>query len=39
MIACDVNNLILASVSEDELPYLRCPLHTVLKLTPIAYGR
>uniref|UniRef100_A0A671UW58 6-phosphofructo-2-kinase/fructose-2,6-biphosphatase 1 n=1 Tax=Sparus aurata TaxID=8175 RepID=A0A671UW58_SPAAU len=22
----------------DELPYLRCPLHTVLKLTPIAYG-
>ncbi|XP_034029261.1 6-phosphofructo-2-kinase/fructose-2,6-bisphosphatase 1 isoform X2 [Thalassophryne amazonica] len=24
--------------SADELPYLRCPLHTVLKLTPIAYG-
>lgn len=23
----------------DELPYLRCPLHTVLKLTPVAYGR
>uniref|UniRef100_A0A3B3HBD4 6-phosphofructo-2-kinase/fructose-2,6-biphosphatase 1 n=1 Tax=Oryzias latipes TaxID=8090 RepID=A0A3B3HBD4_ORYLA len=22
----------------DELPYLRCPLHTVLKLTPVAYG-
>ncbi|XP_057686016.1 6-phosphofructo-2-kinase/fructose-2,6-bisphosphatase-like [Corythoichthys intestinalis] len=22
----------------DKLPYLRCPLHTVLKLTPIAYG-
>ncbi|XP_061827413.1 6-phosphofructo-2-kinase/fructose-2,6-bisphosphatase 1 [Nerophis lumbriciformis] len=22
----------------DELPYLRCPLHTVFKLTPIAYG-
>ncbi|KAJ3586261.1 hypothetical protein NHX12_012661 [Muraenolepis orangiensis] len=21
-----------------DLPYLRCPLHTVLKLTPIAYG-
>uniref|UniRef100_A0A8C6UVE8 6-phosphofructo-2-kinase/fructose-2,6-biphosphatase 1 n=1 Tax=Neogobius melanostomus TaxID=47308 RepID=A0A8C6UVE8_9GOBI len=21
-----------------ELPYLRCPLHTVLKLTPVAYG-
>uniref|UniRef100_A0AAY4C8I5 6-phosphofructo-2-kinase domain-containing protein n=1 Tax=Denticeps clupeoides TaxID=299321 RepID=A0AAY4C8I5_9TELE len=24
--------------SADELPYLRCPLHTVLKLTPVAYG-
>lgn len=23
----------------DELPYLRCPLHTVLKLTPVAYGK
>nr|XP_032825518.1 6-phosphofructo-2-kinase/fructose-2,6-bisphosphatase 3-like [Petromyzon marinus] len=22
----------------EELPYLKCPLHTVLKLTPIAYG-
>uniref|UniRef100_A0A3Q2XPE9 6-phosphofructo-2-kinase/fructose-2,6-biphosphatase 1 n=1 Tax=Hippocampus comes TaxID=109280 RepID=A0A3Q2XPE9_HIPCM len=22
----------------DQLPYLKCPLHTVLKLTPIAYG-
>nr|XP_043884758.1 6-phosphofructo-2-kinase/fructose-2,6-bisphosphatase-like isoform X2 [Solea senegalensis] len=22
----------------DELPYLRCPLHTTLKLTPVAYG-
>nr|XP_033773856.1 6-phosphofructo-2-kinase/fructose-2,6-bisphosphatase 2 isoform X2 [Geotrypetes seraphini] len=22
----------------DDLPYLRCPLHTVLKLTPVAYG-
>uniref|UniRef100_A0A7N8Y7K9 6-phosphofructo-2-kinase/fructose-2,6-biphosphatase 4b n=1 Tax=Mastacembelus armatus TaxID=205130 RepID=A0A7N8Y7K9_9TELE len=22
----------------DELPYLDCPLHTVLKLTPVAYG-
>ncbi|KAM9800306.1 6-phosphofructo-2-kinase/fructose-2,6-bisphosphatase 4b isoform 3-T3 [Syngnathus typhle] len=21
-----------------ELPYLKCPLHTVLKLTPLAYG-
>ncbi|RVE71174.1 hypothetical protein OJAV_G00072160 [Oryzias javanicus] len=24
--------------NDDELPYLKCPLHTVLKLTPIAYG-
>uniref|UniRef100_A0A8C1B9G6 6-phosphofructo-2-kinase/fructose-2,6-biphosphatase 4a n=1 Tax=Cyprinus carpio carpio TaxID=630221 RepID=A0A8C1B9G6_CYPCA len=22
----------------EELPYLKCPLHTVLKLTPVAYG-
>ncbi|KAM9828550.1 6-phosphofructo-2-kinase/fructose-2,6-bisphosphatase-like isoform X5 [Syngnathus typhle] len=22
----------------DQLPYLKCPLHTVMKLTPIAYG-
>lgn len=22
----------------DEMPYLKCPLHTVLKLTPVAYG-
>ncbi|XP_061266247.1 6-phosphofructo-2-kinase/fructose-2,6-bisphosphatase 1 isoform X3 [Bos javanicus] len=31
----------LKSVGEqdpDELPYLKCPLHTVLKLTPVAYG-
>lgn len=20
------------------MPYLKCPLHTVLKLTPVAYG-
>lgn len=24
--------------SADELPYLRCPLHAILKLTPVAYG-
>ncbi|KAK2105511.1 hypothetical protein P7K49_015025 [Saguinus oedipus] len=23
---------------EEEMPYLKCPLHTVLKLTPVAYG-
>jgi hypothetical protein len=22
----------------DELPYIKVPLHTVLKLTPVAYG-
>lgn len=25
--------------SADEMPYLKCPLHTVLKLTPVAYGK
>ncbi|XP_062396899.1 6-phosphofructo-2-kinase/fructose-2,6-bisphosphatase 1 [Sardina pilchardus] len=24
--------------NSSELPYLKCPLHTVLKLTPVAYG-
>ncbi|XP_016403842.1 6-phosphofructo-2-kinase/fructose-2,6-bisphosphatase-like [Sinocyclocheilus rhinocerous] len=24
--------------TSDELPYLKCPLHTVMKLTPVAYG-
>ncbi|XP_078500653.1 6-phosphofructo-2-kinase/fructose-2,6-bisphosphatase 2-like isoform X3 [Lissotriton helveticus] len=24
--------------SADELPYMKCPLHTVFKLTPVAYG-
>ncbi|XP_018114401.1 6-phosphofructo-2-kinase/fructose-2,6-bisphosphatase 4 isoform X1 [Xenopus laevis] len=24
--------------SAGELPYLKCPLHTVMKLTPVAYG-
>ncbi|XP_067387835.1 6-phosphofructo-2-kinase/fructose-2,6-bisphosphatase 2 isoform X2 [Emydura macquarii macquarii] len=24
--------------SADELPYLKCPLHTIFKLTPVAYG-
>uniref|UniRef100_A0A8C5LKP4 6-phosphofructo-2-kinase/fructose-2,6-bisphosphatase 2 n=1 Tax=Leptobrachium leishanense TaxID=445787 RepID=A0A8C5LKP4_9ANUR len=28
----------LLDKSADDLPYLRCPLHTVLKLTPVAYG-
>ncbi len=26
-------------VPPDELPYLKCPLHTVIKLTPVAYGQ
>jgi 6-phosphofructo-2-kinase/fructose-2,6-biphosphatase 2 len=25
-------------VTKEELPYLAVPLHTVFKLTPIAYG-
>ncbi|KAM8792369.1 6-phosphofructo-2-kinase/fructose-2,6-bisphosphatase-like [Eudromia elegans] len=25
--------------SAEELPYLKCPLHTVVKLTPVAYER
>lgn len=25
--------------STEDLPYIKCPLHTVLKLTPVAYGR
>ena len=24
--------------SAEDLPYLRVPLHTVIKLTPVAYG-
>ncbi|KAL1020617.1 hypothetical protein UPYG_G00002480 [Umbra pygmaea] len=28
----------LLDKSSDELPYLKCPLHMVLKLTPVAYG-
>lgn len=23
----------------EDLPYMKCPLHTILKLTPVAYGR
>lgn len=23
----------------DDLPYIKCPLHVVLKLTPVAYGK
>lgn len=26
-------------IGTDDLPYLKCPLHTVLKLTPVAYGK
>lgn len=31
--------LILGSLAADEMPYLKCPLHTILKLTPVAYGK
>lgn len=26
------------NLSQDELPYIKIPLHTVIKLTPKAYG-
>lgn len=32
------NFLFVNVVSIEELPYLKCSLHTVLKLTPVAYG-
>ena len=25
-------------IVSDELPYIRVPLHTIIKLTPVAYG-
>lgn len=34
MIRCPIKVLFFL----DELPYLQVPLHTVIKLTPIAYG-
>lgn len=30
--------LLLSWLCPDEMAYLKCPLHTVLKLTPVAYG-
>lgn len=33
-----ITNFSLVLVAPDEMPYLKCPLHTVLKLTPVAYG-
>ncbi|NXP41581.1 F263 bisphosphatase, partial [Leiothrix lutea] len=38
---CGLFFLILSSALDqrsNEMPYLKCPLHTVLKLTPVAYG-
>lgn len=31
--------LIFGFLHADEMPYLKCPLHTILKLTPVAYGK
>lgn len=31
--------LIFGFLAVDEMPYLKCPLHTILKLTPVAYGK
>jgi 6-phosphofructo-2-kinase/fructose-2,6-biphosphatase 2 len=25
--------------TEEELPYIKVPLHTIVKLTPVAYGK
>lgn len=33
-----ISVFLLGLVVPDEMPYLKCPLHTVLKLTPVAYG-
>ena len=30
---------LIISVYIDELPHLRIPLHHVIKLTPVAYGK
>ncbi|XP_041048374.1 6-phosphofructo-2-kinase/fructose-2,6-bisphosphatase 4-like [Carcharodon carcharias] len=38
---CNLAVCMLAAILDkqgEELPYLKCPLHTVLKLTPVAYG-
>lgn len=26
-------------LSKDEIPYIKCPLHTIVKLTPKAHGK
>ncbi|CAI9721479.1 Hypothetical predicted protein [Octopus vulgaris] len=31
-------NVMTTSETESDLPYLKVPLHTVIKLTPVAYG-
>ena len=33
-----VTGLMLRLNGLDELPYIEVPLHTVIKLTPVAYG-
>lgn len=33
-----VNNWSKFFFISDELPYLEVPLHTIIKLTPVAYG-
>lgn len=32
------NNFDHICLLPDELPYLQVPLHTIIKLTPVAYG-
>lgn len=31
-------NRLKLGIFPDDLPYLRVPLHTIIKLTPVAYG-
>jgi hypothetical protein len=33
-----MTNHAIVSCVADQLPYLQVPLHTVIKLTPVAYG-
>lgn len=33
-----MHGICLFVLSTDDLPYLEVPLHTIIKLTPVAYG-
>lgn len=38
-LVCSGSFMNFVCLHTEELPYLKCPLHTVLKLTPVAYGK